>query len=204
MLKTDVIVRNVKNLHDARYCAGMGVEFISMPVSSDIDGALTVEQINEIADWLSGIKIVGFTSAKVLENPEAYKTDAIEISSSQIIDTYISKGITPILSFKISPEELNDSFAKDILEPLKYKVSFFVLECAGKYSNYDESLIQKLKEHYSIYWGFNFDSEDIVSFVESFNPKGIALKGTEEIKTGVNNFDELADLLEALDTDEYA
>ena len=199
MLKTNVIVRNVKNLHDARYCAGMGVEYISMPISNELKNSLTIEQINEIADWLSGIKIVGFVGETLIEDVSNYESEIIETSDFQKVKSYNS----PILTLEITPDQLKNSSFKNILEQVKSETSFFVLVCKGKFTDYDADLIKDLIEHYSIYWGFNFDPEDMLDFIDNFEPEGIALNGTEEIKTGLNNFDDLADLLEALDTDEY-
>jgi phosphoribosylanthranilate isomerase len=46
--------------------------------------------------------------------------------------------------------------------------------------------------------------EEIHPMLESNHIGGIVLHPGKEIKTGLNNFDDLADVLETLDTDEFA
>ena len=53
MLKTKVKVSSIENLSDARYCAGMGVEWLGFPL------AMPVEKLEEIRNWLAGVQIVG-------------------------------------------------------------------------------------------------------------------------------------------------
>jgi len=49
MLKTKVKVSKVTNLSEARYCAGMGVDFLSFPVSS-----VDPKTYQEITGWVAG------------------------------------------------------------------------------------------------------------------------------------------------------
>jgi hypothetical protein len=56
MLKTKVKVSSIENLSDARYCAGMGVEWLGFPL------AMPLEKFAEIRNWLAGVQIVGEAS----------------------------------------------------------------------------------------------------------------------------------------------
>ena len=53
MLNKTVFVRKINNLSDARFCAGMMVDFISFDSEK-----ISIEETNEIINWLQGIKVV--------------------------------------------------------------------------------------------------------------------------------------------------
>ena len=57
MLRTTVLVRQVTNLSDARYVAGMGVELMAFPLTGP--NALSTETVRELAGWVSGVRLVG-------------------------------------------------------------------------------------------------------------------------------------------------
>lgn len=54
MLQRQVLVRNISNLTDARYCAGMGVHILLFSPDRSL---ISWEEIKEISQWLSGIEI---------------------------------------------------------------------------------------------------------------------------------------------------
>lgn len=204
MLKTSVLVRQVYNLHDARYCAGMGVSYISMPLNKDGVEISSPEKIKEISEWLSGIKILGDVDSEIPENISVYTVDGIETSDSRILKRLAELQQNPLyLTINVSAEELMSPAFKGLLDQLKDSVDFFICLAEDKLQNYDLNEIKSLNESYDLFWGFTFSSESILKFIDECQPKGVVLQGSEEIKTGVNDFDYLADLLEALDTDEY-
>src|SRR5690349_1880504 len=79
MLITKVKVGQVTNLSEARYCAGMGVDFLSFPIAS-----VDPKTYLEITGWVAGPKFgVEVDAANINRVPE-YKTDFIEIDARQI------------------------------------------------------------------------------------------------------------------------
>ena len=58
MLRTKVKISAVTNLSDARYCAGMGVEWIGFSMDT-----VPAEKYGEIRGWLAGVQVVGETDA---------------------------------------------------------------------------------------------------------------------------------------------
>jgi phosphoribosylanthranilate isomerase len=58
MLRIQVKVSGINNLAEARYCAGMGVQYIGYNIDPVSDHALQPSAIKEIQGWLSGIEPV--------------------------------------------------------------------------------------------------------------------------------------------------
>jgi phosphoribosylanthranilate isomerase len=81
MLKTIVKVSEVNNLSDARYCAGMGVEYIGFSMDN-----VPFEKYKEMRGWLAGVQIVGETSSNnalhIQEMVSTFLPDAIQISAN--------------------------------------------------------------------------------------------------------------------------
>lgn len=203
MLKTEVLVRNVTNLHDARYCAGMGVAYISMPLAQYREKTLTASQINEIGEWLSGIKIFGKINHTLPENLQDYVLSGFEVEDSQMLQKLVNLEKPVTLTINVDQNDIESPAFKGVLDNLSEKITFFNLLCQGAYESYNIELLKELNTDYTIFWGFDFEASSISNFVDQINPQGIVLHGSTEIKTGINEFDHLADILEALDTDEY-
>jgi phosphoribosylanthranilate isomerase len=58
-LKTFVKVSTVNNLSDARYCAGMYVNWLGFNLEESSPDYLSPEKFTEITEWLSGLEYVG-------------------------------------------------------------------------------------------------------------------------------------------------
>ena len=59
MLKTFVIVGEISNLSDARYCAGMGVDVLGFNINPVEETCVAPETLNEISGWVAGVAIHG-------------------------------------------------------------------------------------------------------------------------------------------------
>lgn len=203
MLKTEVLVRNVTNLHDARYCAGMGVSYISMPLELQGEKTLSAAQINEIGEWLSGIKILGEIKHRLPENLQEYVLSGFEVDDSQMLQQLTNFEKPIILTIHIDNNDIESPAFKGTLDSLQEKVAFFNIICQGSPEIYKKELLKELNADHKIFWGFDFEVSSISNFIGEINPLGIVLHGSKEIKTGLNEFDYLADILEELDTDDY-
>src|SRR5258706_7752206 len=79
MLMTKVKVGQVTNLSEARYCAGMGVDFLSFPISS-----IDPKTYQEITGWVAGPKFGVEVNAENISLAQNYKTDFIEVTINQL------------------------------------------------------------------------------------------------------------------------
>ncbi|MDW7693850.1 hypothetical protein R9C00_03755 [Flammeovirgaceae bacterium SG7u.111] len=201
-LKTSVKVSKVGNLHDARYCAGMGVDMIGIPVSEGMEGYIPSENFTEIVGWLAGVKYVGEITSVDVEKLGEYKLDYIEATTSAEVEQLKALG-TPII-LKLEEVLERPAEVEELLAKYESEVAFFILELKEIPSGAEEGWLAGLSEKYSVWLKGAINVENVHEVLDTFSPKGLVLTGSEEIKTGVNDFDALADVLEALDTDEYA
>src|SRR5690606_10565510 len=65
-----------------------------------------------------------------------------------------------------------------------------------------KSKIKELAEKVDLLLGFGITADNVENLVSELSVKGIALKAGKEIKPGFKDFDELADILEALEIED--
>ena len=63
-MKPVIKVNGIKDLHDARYCAAVGIELLTYPMGSN---GVKGSEIREILPWLSGPKVIGSFSDEPAE-----------------------------------------------------------------------------------------------------------------------------------------
>lgn len=196
-LKTFVKVSGVTNLSDARYCSGMEVDQLGFSVESTNPNYTDPEKFNEIKGWLSGVAFIGEMDAKstvdiaaVLEN---YELDGLQVSNQDHIAAVSAAGKAVI--FKTDVTMITES----LLESLKDSVDYFLLESV--YEGQVSPDILALAAKYPLVLSYGFEAENVESLAAS-GIKGIALHGGEEISPGLRDFDEMMDILEALEIDD--
>lgn len=200
-LKTIVKVGNISNLSDARYCAGMGVQYLGFSLDRNNQDYVDKDTLKTMRDWVVGPVIAGelleTDLPEITEAIEHYDIDCIEISKPEVL-VYSSLNTIPVIlrldiSDYQSPEEL-----RNVMDSVKDKVIFFLLDKS------DEAIIQKfdiltLATHFKIMIGYGIDTQQIASWINGTDIFGIELKGSTEIKPGFKDYDLLADILEMLE-----
>ena len=58
-LKCFVKVGSVNNLSDARYFSAMNVNLLGFKLMDKNEDSITLESLNEIKNWISGVEIIG-------------------------------------------------------------------------------------------------------------------------------------------------
>lgn len=190
-LKTKVIVTGVTNLHDARYCAGMGVEHIAFPIDPKLGNHISEPTFKEITGWLSGTELgVEISDASDLQL-DSFDAKFYLTANTELIEKFPQ--VKFILLVKSALE------AQSLLPKYKDKVEFFILDWENADLETSLSQIDAYTQHYAIYIGFGVTPENVESIISKLKPEGIALKGGGEIKVGLNDFEGLADVLEAIE-----
>lgn len=205
-LKTFVKISNVTNLSDARYCAGMGVDLIGFSIDLDSDFYVSPEKAVEIAEWLAGVEFVAEfygTDVNSLKSRIAdYPVSYVEYCRPELTYEILALGYSTI--FKVSvPDDFKEPEFSETIQFVGQQVDFVLLQGIGNFE--DDGVVAELKrycEQYSVILGGEFSSENILQLLEQIPAKGIALQGSEEIKPGFKDFDELADILETLEVDD--
>ncbi len=200
-LKTQVKVGNISNLSDARYCAGMGVQYLGFTMDIDDEHYVDQNTLRTIKEWIVGPKIVGeFSNLDDASHDPSIlggELDFIEISDPESIEKAGNIGL-PVI-FKLNMDTLESvQEIEEILNNLKDDVQFFILEGSpgSKINNTD---VLNLASHHKIMIGFEMDQLSIHSWIDGTDIFGISLKGGTEIKPGFKDYDELADILEEIE-----
>lgn len=182
MLKTLVKVGEINNLSDARYCAGMGVELLGFALKHPNRKTISKEEYIAITGWLSGPKLVG---------------EFIDTSDKVIVD------YDQTLSFDYI--QTNDAEQATRLKAQGKKV-IFLYKGIGSVPEVDYVLIEAevsiddLVGQHDVLVGTEITLDNLDGLLDS-GIKGVNLKGGDEERPGYKNFDELADILEALEID---
>ncbi|MGB3183463.1 MAG: phosphoribosylanthranilate isomerase [Cyclobacteriaceae bacterium] len=205
-LKTFVKISGVTNLSDARYCAGMMVDMIGFDLDPDSEQFTAPDKFKEITEWLSGVEMVGefndLDTDGIREAGEGYTLDAIQTSSVEAAPHIIKSTTLPVI-FKLDVSDMDEpARMRPIIEKVGMSAAFVLIESEGKEKG--DQWVQEALEiagNYPVVLGFGVTAENAEELAAS-DLKGISLRGGEEIKPGLKDFDELADILEALEIDD--
>lgn len=180
-LAKQVKVGNVTNLSEARYCAGMGVDYLSFPVSS-----VDPKTFKEITGWVSGPKFGIELSSN--GDTQSYHADfivkPIQFLNSEIGDQHIVVQLTP-----------NDlPSMKELLILHKNQILFLEISSANLSSL--QQTINELKEDFKIFARLNGRLEDYLNLPID----GLSLDGNPEERPGLKEYP-IAEVLERLEID---
>lgn len=202
-LSTFVYIRDVENLSDARYCAGMGADLIGFRLDDRLENSLNESTFREISNWISGVKIVGefgqTPQDKVHEVLANSTVDYLLVPEVSLLNSYASYGKPLILQLAF-----NDNI-DDQLSALNYITEEFdYLLITSKETTINKShnsIIKDLSSQYSVLLGFGVNEQNAMNLIEEFGIEGISLTGGSEIRPGFKDYDALADVLEVLEVD---
>lgn len=197
-LKTLVKVGEVTNLSDARYCAGMGVELIGFNLDKSGENYVSLETFTAITGWIEGVHYVAefenSTLEEITETLTNYEVAFLQVSTTELVDALMVTHPDKKIILKLETEA-NDFH--QTIEAYSDKVSYILVESTK------DTLPEIKTPGAPILLGSGVTAESLEHVLSAINPTGIALKGSPEIRPGYKNFDELADILEALETEGY-
>lgn len=203
-LRTSVIVNGINNLSDARYCAGMGVDIIGFNLKLDDPERVQADTLKEIAGWVAGVELAGeFLRAKpdlINELGEEYGLHYIQLDVPYLIDE-IEEIKLPVIQKVFINKDTVESELLEMMELYSEHVHAFII-FSDDFETVDGTNTQFLKdiaERFNVYIGFGLTKENISAVLENIQPKGIGLQGGHEIKPGLKDFDELADIFEEIE-----
>jgi phosphoribosylanthranilate isomerase len=196
MLKTQVKVSSIANLSDARYCAGMGVDWLGFPLQE-----ISLERFTEIRNWLAGVQIVGeFTKAsadQIKEMVAIYQPDVIEIDSSVSLVAIQEIATPKILRVNIDSDNLPAIFAASA----PYVSHFLLVGDSPDSLTGMEASVEIWAAQYSIILGLEIPDDDLEEWVEQSSIQGVGLVAGQEDRPGFRDFTDLMTILEKLETE---
>ncbi len=192
MLSKTVLVKNITNLSEARYCAGMGVEYLAFDFNPSSPDFVERKAFDEIRNWVTGVKILGIPEPGHITGLESWMTelglDGLLTENEDILQA----GLEGVLF----QAELSDHFLEDKLNIYAGLAEHFVL-VSTQYSDEDIARTNALAGRFPVLAGFDID----LTLLERFPEAGFAFSGTKEERPGFNHYDELMEKLESLESD---
>jgi phosphoribosylanthranilate isomerase len=189
MQKKITLVKNISNLSEARYCAGMMVDFISFQLTSTHPDYVTLDKYFEIKGWLNGLKVLGngqyFTADEIneqiiLRELDGFIFDFSQFDSIHLVECDVKIGYLSLQQF--------ESINTDTVIGLDYIIiTGSMEELALKIDLIDSKV--------PIMLGFDFDNVNL----RNKKISGFAFLGTVEFKPGFSSYNRLMDALELLE-----
>jgi phosphoribosylanthranilate isomerase len=206
-LKTFVKISSVNNLSDARYCAGMQVNLMGFNLEENSKNFISPEKFKEITDWLSGLEYVAEFEhthpERILTHLKEYQSiHHIQIQEEIHLKMLVNTGFGIILHQKL--EDITD-LDELIKKSRSYDEHHVTLLLTSEQLALNASVIEKIRilaEGCQVLLGFGLEASNIEKTVDQTNIKGISLEGGDEIKPGLKDFDELAEILETLEIED--
>lgn len=203
-LRTSVIVNGINNLSDARYCAGMGVDIIGFNLKLDDPERVKPETLKEIAGWVAGVQLAGeFLRARpdmINEMAKEFKLDYIQLDVPYLIDE-IEEIDCPVIQKVFVNKDTVESELLEMMELYSEHVHAFIV-FSDDFKSIDETntrFLTDLCDKFKVYINFGITKENIVSVLKNIKPAGIGLQGGHEIKPGLKDFDELAEIFDEIE-----
>jgi len=185
MLITKVKVGKITNLSEARYCAGMGVDLLSFPISS-----VDPKTYQEITGWVAGPMFGIELTESDLEKFALYNSDFIHAGADLIERLPIDKKLV------VSVASTDWSLRKSALINAKDRILFLELIISKLDAN-TESIIDEASKVFQVIV-LVLDSNDLEKVLK-LPIAGISLEGSSETKVGLKEYP-LAEILEQLET----
>jgi phosphoribosylanthranilate isomerase len=198
-LKAIVKVGSVTNLSDARYCAGMGVDMLGFDINPVSQEYINPLKFQEITGWVAGVRLVGEAHGLSEENIRAqlvqYELDCLEISDLSLLEPLKHTDLTFII--KVTTEaalKAAMTMAKNFPA-----VTYIFAELNDQLT---VKQVASASSDVALLVGYDINPEQLEGLLASDVVNGFALKGSQEVKPGFKDYDELADMLEALEADD--
>ncbi|MBX2950956.1 MAG: hypothetical protein KF870_00520 [Leadbetterella sp.] len=185
MLNKKVLVKSVTSLSEARYCAGMFVDYISFDLNEESEYYVPKKKLEEIRGWLSGVKILGSLGTAdvslITASLEEYGLDGFLFSPEQF-------HLLPLVDTPLKVLEWSDDVA--LLPFIPDPEVILLLTSAeaareNQLADLDNEILQ------------GFDFENVKSETERIN--GFAFMGSFEKQVGISAHSELMEALEYIE-----
>jgi phosphoribosylanthranilate isomerase len=193
-LITKVKAGSVSSLSDARYFAGMGVDWLGFDIDPDSPHYVSPELYQSLAGWVTGPKRVvelpalskiDFKNILEIYSPDAWEVDALQlqaVKSNTNLPVFVRVDLDKT---QVSPESLivADLIIVTTGQPLQKK-----------------EIVTSLSKVADVFLSIESHDLDAKSLLTILPLAGICLKGSPETKVGLKDYN-FADLLESLDAD---
>ncbi len=183
MLNKKVLVKSITSLSEARYCAGMFVDYISFDLDEESEYHVPKKKFDEIRGWVSGVKILASLPGNDLGRiqnalaeyaPEGFLFSPDQFHLIPLVDTGLK-----VLEWAEDPSLLPFVPEPDVVLLFTGPITENSLQ------DFDNEILQ------------GFDFENIKSIPERVD--GLAFIGSFEKQVGINSYTALMEALEYIE-----
>jgi phosphoribosylanthranilate isomerase len=204
-LRTFVKINGITNLTDARYCSGMYVDLLGFTFEEGTDRLVSVTTFKEISGWVSGVNFVAefeWASSEEILNNLAYCSEIkwLEHKRIETLLEFREKGLN--LIYKCTLEELAELDQELLDELANSEIIIHVSDFKSSLSEEDEHKLKELGITQKIILGTGLKASNVERLIKDLNLFGISMTGGDEIKPGLMDFNQLADILEVLEVED--
>lgn len=206
-LRTFVKISSVNNLSDARYCAGMQINLMGFNLEENNKNYTSPEKFKEITDWLSGVEFAAeFDSSSpesILEKLKSYEgIQYIQIQDDLHLSILANSGYSLILHKEIRHQNEMEELSKNATAFVQYDIMVLLTSDNLEIDDVMERKLKELASKCEVLLGFGLDANNVIDLMNKTGVKGIAMEGGDEIKPGLKDFDDLAEILETLEIED--
>ena len=212
-LITNVKVSAVNSLTDARFFSGAGVKYLGFCFDKISERYIESEKVFQIKDWVSGPSIVGEFSTN--SNPDEINLiiEKIGLDYVQMSDAFplgLNSEIEKPIFQEIVIEELSDLYELQtrmdersenvyayVLNFLVHSYPWDVIELDP--SNID--IIWKATDQHRVIIDTRINKENVLNIIDRTKAYGVNIPAGNEISTGMQSFEDVADIFEVLERD---
>ncbi len=212
MLKIRIKASDITNLTDARYFAAKEVEWLCFNFSEGAASYIDPMKARAIFEWVEGPKIVGefdmATADEINFYTEGWGLQAVQVGFLIPLDTVKVIKNKPIIKEIWIEEFTNPDFIIQELTDYSPYVEAFYLNFDKNGIVWDDLknplsmiTVEDLKwicQQFNIILSIDFQPH-MVDDILALNLYGLSLKGGEEERIGVKSYDELDEILDALE-----
>lgn len=189
MLRTKIIASDVQNLTDARYFAAWGVDYMSFAIQ---DFAQQAAAIKEMKDWVEGpVFMLEYSGLEPLALVNEQLT-AMEMDH-MLLGAFASEELLSSeweIIRTITMDHLENATGRCVLKS----------DAISEWTAEQKASVKQLCSETSVYLDAIFTGSDIDEIL-SYGFEGLVLRGGEEEKVGVKTYEDLDDIMEALEID---
>ncbi|MCB2376988.1 hypothetical protein LGH70_05310 [Hymenobacter sp. BT635] len=204
-LITSVLVRGINNLSDARYCAGMGADYLTFRLDPSLPGHLEPALVQELSGWVAGVQLIGeFDSLSIPEINALATTCGLHyvLMHRRRTPEELAQLTVPALKLiKWIPDMLAEDVEKRFRDQQAHVAGFVLAHAPDEgLSAMQRAQLTQQARTYKLWLGTSFAApQPVRQFVEEVQPTGIVLEGGQEIKPGLRDFTELETIFEQLE-----
>ena len=209
MLKLDVFAGTVSNLTDARYFAARSAKWLGFNMDQLNPNALSIMEVNAIKEWLDGVQIIGefgdVTHEEITKTVEAAGLDGV--LAGHFTSRAAIEGLNlPVFKEIIIDPSLQASELEAILESFEGSVAYFILDFDRNKvvpgGNISMEQLKALNEQYALVISFPWEKYSLDQALSDVDLNALLVRGGEEEKVGFKSFEDLDEILDALEIEE--